>query len=95
MDDGGFLVAHFGRNVPTLAEVRILIYGAWNKTRNFGDFLDLCSEDEREASGKSGRGLHSWKTEFGDVVAESISQESSLNGLVAAYLLLKPKVPLI
>lgn len=70
MDDGGLQIAHFGRIVSALAEIRVLIYGAWDKTRDFGNLFCLCAEDERKTGGESSRRLHGWKVEFSDVVAE-------------------------
>ena len=96
MDDSRLQITHLGRVVPTLPEVRILIYGTRNQTGDFGYLLAVCAEDKGKAGGEGCRGLHSWKVELGNVVTKHIEVSSTdAEGIREAYLSLNPKVPLI
>lgn len=76
MDDGRFDVAHARRDVAALAEVRVLVDGAGDEAGDFGHFFGIGAEDEGEACGEGGGGLHGREGEFGNVVAAH-SQSSS------------------
>lgn len=60
---------HPGRNVPALPEVGVLVYGAGDEARDFGDFFGVVAEDEGEAGCEGSGGLHGREGEFCDVVA--------------------------
>ena len=55
--------------VTALAEIRVLIYGAGDQAGYFGGFFGVRAYVDGEGGGECGGGLHSWKEEFGDVVA--------------------------
>ena len=69
VDDGWFDETDSGRVVPALPEIRVLVDGAGDQTRDFDDFFGIGAEDEGEARGKGGGGLRGWKGKFGDIVA--------------------------
>lgn len=54
MDDRRLEEAHLGGVVPALAEVRVLIYCAWNQAGDLCDLPRVGPEDEWKAGGESG-----------------------------------------
>lgn len=69
VDDGGLDEFHAGRDVAALSEVGVLVDGAGDEAGDFGDFFGVVAEDEGEAGGEGGGGLHGGEGEFGNVVA--------------------------
>ena len=69
MNESRFEVAELAGVIAALSEIGILVDGAGDETRDFGNALFVGAEDEREGGCEGGGGLRGWKGEFGDVVA--------------------------
>jgi len=69
VDNGWFDETNSRGVIAALPKIRVLVDGAGDQTGNFGDFLGIGAEDEGEAGGEGGGGLHGWESELGNVVA--------------------------